>query len=253
MNRQTAAVDASFGFSRVTRWHERKPCQRGFLLYPNKANTNMKRSVCDPYMANRRHLSFFLGLLVGLFVFADNCFAHADRILGVEPDGTITSLPSEFLPARLRVDFESASDKPAISSLRLLLGRHETTLPTCITKLLRTPSMDGVQVAASWYHETTSLPYYIHLDFYDPPYNNFYDPPYDKTRNFEFKPGYTLLFNLRTGELMWFHQIVVNDRDRSAVESSIDIEAICSPDEIRALRPSRTGKEKEAGTDRSKP
>lgn len=182
-------------------------------------------------MANRRHLSFFLGLLVGLFVFADNCFAHADRILGVAPDGTITGLPSEFLPAHLRVDFESAGGRYGISTVRLLLGRHQTTLPACITKLLRTQSMDGVRVAASWYHETTSLPYYIHL--------NFYDPPYDKIRTFDFQPGYTLLFNLRTAELMGFNQIVVNDRDRSVVAPSIDIEAICSPDEIRALQPLR--------------
>ena len=127
--------------------------------------------------------------LLILAVFAGAAEAHRDRILHVKADGSMPDIPAEFGQARLIVE-GLGSGKPFI---QLRIGPHQTTLPLCVARMIRSRSAADIQVTGSWYHdEKTSLPYYLDVQFFD--------PGYDPKRSYNSSQKF--LFNLHNAKLI---------------------------------------------------
>ena len=114
--------------------------------------------------------------------------AHQDAILTLLPNGVISGLPAQFAVPRLNID-GLGTRNPRVA---LVVGNRVSTILPCATRVLKSLSMEDVQVSGSWYHDEKSLPYYISVKFLDP-----WRSPDPAERS-----SYDFLFNLRTGELM---------------------------------------------------
>ena len=115
--------------------------------------------------------------------------AHEDRILHVTADGSIPAIPARFGKARLIMN-GLGTERPFV---QLRIGAHRTTLPFCVTQMIRTASAADMLVTGSWYHdEKTSLPYYLDV--------RFFDPGYDPKRSYN--AGHEYLFNLHNAKLI---------------------------------------------------
>jgi hypothetical protein len=94
--------------------------------------------------------------------------AHRDIRISWKEDGTLEELPAEFQPARLLVGFKpTRSGLKEIDGIKLQIAGHETSLPRCIFASIRTPGRAAVRVLASWYHDTSILPPYVQIEFFD--------------------------------------------------------------------------------------
>ena len=161
-----------------------------------------------------------------IFAFASSssdCFAHTDVSLAIAPNGDVSGLPEEYGTFNLLVDFSQSND-PSIQSIVLAHGASEAILPSCITGLVQSNSMDDVELSASWYHDETTLPYYINLSLYDPNL----DPSATQY------PGYTLLFNLRTGKLMSMTLTRVVSKTVTQ-DVPVNVGVRCTPEELRGF------------------
>lgn len=152
------------------------------------------------------------------------CFAHRDIRVTVEDDGTLVRIPPDYGAAALHVAFASSADGPRIATVVLDLGRNHTRLPACITSLLKTRAMSDVRASASWYHDESIVPYYLSLEFFDPGYD----------ASAWANAGYSLLFDLHTGKLLWMRALIVRDGGKSAQDKSEDLAARCPPAELES-------------------
>jgi hypothetical protein len=125
-----------------------------------------------------------------LTVLAGPAQAHADRFLPVRPDGSVPDVPAQFGPVNL-IMTGLGSKNPFI---RLKIGPHQTTLPACVARLIRSENLTQVQVAGSWYHllREGGLPYYMSMTFFE--------PGYDRKRSFN--SNLHFLFNLNDATLI---------------------------------------------------
>jgi TonB family protein len=100
---------------------------------------------------------------VFLAVLAGPAQAQSDRLLPVQADGSMPDVPARFGRANLTVQ-GLGSEKPLV---RLRIGAHETTLPSCIARLIRSENLTQVQAAGSWRHalRKNGLPYYLSITF----------------------------------------------------------------------------------------
>lgn len=171
------------------------------------------------------HVKYSHALLLAIITLHGSvCLAHRDRTVSVEADGTIVGLPPEFGPSVLHVSFASPdSGAPPVSTVQLHLGTTSTTLPVCVTGLLLTRGMNDVRVLASWYHDEAIVPYYLNVVFFDPGYVESRWP----------NPGYSLLFNLRTGKLLSMEVLVIRDNGRGIQHVPVNLDARCSAEELR--------------------
>jgi len=127
--------------------------------------------------------------LLILALFAGSAEAHRDLILQVNADGAMPDIPAKFGQARLIVE-GLGSERPLI---QLRIGPHQTTLPLCVARMIRSRSAAEIRVTGSWYHdETTSLPYYLDIQFFD--------PGYDPKRSYN--SSHKFLFNLHNAKLI---------------------------------------------------
>ena len=169
----------------------------------------------------------FSAIFIGFVLVSSVCSAHQDRIIMVKEDGSLVGLPPEYGPAYLHVKFalEERSALPIASSITLILGRNRVSFPGCVTGLFQIRSMSQIVATASWYHEEGLLPYY--LKFY------FFDPGYDESRFYN--QGYSLLFNLRTGELMEIEVNIVRDSGRSMQSVPVDLAQRCTGEVLKGF------------------
>lgn len=151
------------------------------------------------------------------------CYAHTDISLAIAPNGDVSGLPDEYGTFNLIVDFSQSNDA-SIQSIVLARGASKAVLPSCITGLVQSSDMDDVELSASWYHDETTLPYYMNLSLYDPNL----DP--SETQY----PGYTLLFNLRTGKLMSMTLTRVVSKTVTQ-DVPVDVGARCTPEQLRGF------------------
>jgi hypothetical protein len=112
---------------------------------------------------------FSAALLVVLLA-TSAAYAHRDRILRLTPNGSIPEIPAIFGRAYLTVS-GLGTDNPLI---QLKIGTHQTTLPACVARLIRTTSQKDIRLTGSWYHDESVLPYYININFYDPDRSSYY-------------------------------------------------------------------------------
>jgi hypothetical protein len=171
----------------------------------------------------QRLQAFFLVLLLA----SSACFAHKDRIVDIESDGTLSAIPEAFGPAALRITFSEAnSGRPPVSSVELTLGARKTSLPACVTALLQTARPEDVRAMGSWYHDEKSLPYYLSVQFFDPGYR----------RQSDYHSGYSLLFNLRTARLMRMEVLIARNSGKALQSVPVDLAARCSPQELERFQ-----------------
>ncbi|XLZ72383.1 hypothetical protein ABT364_10590 [Massilia sp. SR12] len=167
----------------------------------------------------------FAALFLGLTA-SSNAIAHVDTLLPIRADGMMADLPSNFGPGKLAVNFSSPSARrPSVSSVVLQLRGRQIELPKCVTSLLRTKSMKEVVAAGSWYHDEAMLPYYLQVTFFNPGYS----------AKLRANSGVQILFNLRTGDVIEIHALVVGDKGRSVRNFPVDLNARCTADEAAKL------------------
>lgn len=90
--------------------------------------------------------------------------AHVDRVLHLRSDGSVVGVPPRFGPIDL--DLRFPRNQPPLVTLRI--GPHGIRLPNCIAKLIASRRREDIELSGSWYHEQSSLPYYLSVDFYAP-------------------------------------------------------------------------------------
>ena len=141
------------------------------------------------------------------------CIAHQDRLITITADGTLIGIPTEYGPAQLKVAFSlSPPGEPRVSLLSMHLGKKQTDLPQCVTELINSGSLNDIHASASWYHiEHKDLPYYLAVTFYDA-----------RSISPDKRPGYRLLFNLRTAELFELSALTVHAGGEQQVPLDLD-------------------------------
>ena len=128
-----------------------------------------------------------------LILFISSAYAHEDRILSIQPDGSIPEIPAAFGPVALKI---SGLGNPA-PTVQFSSGTHRNNLPICVTRYIHTQQMKDVFVSGSWYHNESVLPYYVDVEFYEPGY----------VQGHPYNSSFKILFNLRTAQvikLQWF-------------------------------------------------
>lgn len=161
-------------------------------------------------MLNRKQIQILLVLLL----FAGTALAHMDKIITVRSNGLLIGLPAEYEPACLKWSGSK-------STLRLRIGNHETVLPKCLTSRLSLARAE-IAVHASWYHKRSSLPPYIAVDII-----------HSIHKDSGFFSGYSLLFNLDTGEIISIGHSTATDSWQQ--NKGIDIAALCNESEIENM------------------
>jgi hypothetical protein len=171
----------------------------------------------------QRLQAFFLGLLLA----SGTCFAHKDRIVDIESDGTLSAIPVAFGPAALRIAFSDAgSGSPPVSSVELTLGARKISLPGCVTALLQTARPEDVRALASWYHDEKSFPYYLSVTFFDPGYHP----------QSGYNSGYSLLFNLRTARLIRMEVLIARNKGKALQSVPVDLAERCPRQELERFK-----------------
>lgn len=136
-------------------------------------------------------------LLVAFMVLTTAAFAHQDRILSVRADGAIPALPSAYRTTRLHVAF-SEGEAGALQQLNFLSSGRETSVQSCLLRLVPKGSFRQLFLTGSWYHDESILPHYLQVQFLDSPSRQGL-PDY---------PGVRFLFSLRDARLLEVTQVV---------------------------------------------
>jgi hypothetical protein len=163
--------------------------------------------------------------LLALSILGGASHAHSDRVLAMHGSGQLSGLPEEFGPAELRVAFASDGGGPKITSMQLRLGKARTLIPPCVCGILQSSSYADIRVKGSWYHEESGLPYYLHVDFADP----------DARAEARWKPGFSMLFNLRTAKLIRMDIQVLRENGNAVQFVPVDVRGLCPEEEVRRL------------------
>jgi hypothetical protein len=132
----------------------------------------------------RHHRYFLAWFLIGVTCLAQ---AHEDTVLSIAADKTLAGIPSYFG----RVTLEINGIGSTAPSIRFGAGGNWTVIQSCATKLIQSRSLADVLVSGSWYHDESTLPFYVNVFFRDP-----VSPL--RIRN----AGYSFVFNLHTSELI---------------------------------------------------
>lgn len=160
-------------------------------------------------------------VVIAFILLSGTCFAHQDRVITLQSDGALDGLPAEFQPASLHVAF-SPIPAGAVEAIELDLGKNRIRLPLCVTGILLTERVDEIKVSASWYHDESIVPYYLAVTFFDPGYD----------QGIPFNPGYSLMFNLRTGKLMSMDVLIVRDQGWALQNLPIHVESQCRHEDV---------------------
>jgi hypothetical protein len=174
----------------------------------------------------RAFIAIAIAVAIGWILISGTCFAHSDRVITVKDDGSLEGIPSEYGPAIMRVEFAPPNtDDAPITSITLNLGKNRVRMPICVTGLLLTRRMSEIKASASWYHDEKDIPHYLNVEFFD--------PGYDKSR--WANPGFSLLFNLRTGRLMQMEVMIVRENGKGIQNVPVDIAGRCKPEELKSF------------------
>jgi hypothetical protein len=153
-------------------------------------------------------LLFVLGTLVSL-----SALAHKDTPIELTAAGDLRGLPRQYQPARLLLPDGNRK------SVRLELGKVAKIFPVCLSQFFL---RSHVFVSASWYNQS-SLPPYLNIRL---------DP-----REPESSEGWSLLIDMNTGGVLYFHRLIETDNGRGQRSENVDLTAICTPEERSQLEP----------------
>ncbi|MGA4321773.1 hypothetical protein [Ectopseudomonas hydrolytica] len=140
-------------------------------------------------------------------------------MLSLGNNGAIVGLPEQYRPATLEIEF---STEATVEKIQIEVAKNKLTLPQCIMKLLKTSNASDISLSASWYHEASSLPHYINVNFYDPGYNP------KKWAN----SGYSILFNLANAKIIDMAYSQVSPDESSSQLHPVNLSCLCQNQEI---------------------
>jgi uncharacterized protein (TIGR02246 family) len=167
----------------------------------------------------RHSITLLLVLLVA------PCHAHRDTFIMWNDDGTLERLPAEYQPAKLAVNFSSGpGSKPGIRSFSLTISGKTTSLPACLTNMVRSPGKQAVQLLSSWYHDLTSHPPYLFIEFHDS------DPKAKLARK-----SVSFHFDLTTGRLQSVSTADYTAGDMQIQDADVDVGKLCSKQELAPI------------------
>src|SRR5262245_9726729 len=135
-------------------------------------------------------------LLVAFILLATAALAHQDRILSVRLDGGIPELPPAYQTTRLHVAF-SEGDAGALQRLTFMSSGREISLQLCLLRLVPKSSFRQLFLTGSWYHDESSLPHYLAVQFRDSL----------SLQGLPDYPGVRFLFSLRDASLLQVTQV----------------------------------------------
>ena len=142
-------------------------------------------------------------------------------IMELSRNGDIQGLPNEYQPAHLGL----AKKGDAAPEVTLRLGRAVVALPSCVSELFRRIPRSRMKLSASWYHNPEVLPYYLNVELQE------------QASKEGFFDGWSLLFNLGSGELMSLRRVWQIDNGWGEQSAEIKPSQICTPEELRTLIP----------------
>lgn len=130
---------------------------------------------------------------------------HADRILSIRADGSIPELPADFKDTRIVLRLSDAP-RPRLLAFKLVSGGRTTVVAPCLLQMVELASAKDIQVAGSWYHELSSLPPYVHIQFVSDP----------APTAIGLRPGLKFLFSLRDARIIQVERVIIEDGGSSA-------------------------------------
>ncbi len=125
--------------------------------------------------------------------------AHRDSLLTVSPDGSIVEIPKALGPVSLVVTGLGTSALAVSFSVK----GQSTSLPSCATQFIKTKLATNMQITGSWYHEESTLPYYVRVKFFDPGYAS------NKSEN----SSINFLFDMRTSRLISVERFIASKKN----------------------------------------
>jgi len=144
------------------------------------------------------------------------CLAHKDRIFTLGKDGQVIGLPPQYSPASLHIGFSRSDPRGvSITHIELKVADNTVVVPVCVTGLLLTRSHKDVRVTG------TTTPHYLAVEFFDP-----------GREGADFRPGYSLHFDLSTARMRSMHIDVLRDGGKSIQTIPVDFTARCTAAEL---------------------
>ena len=150
-------------------------------------------------------------------------YAHQDLIIELNRDGSLHGLPAKYEPASLVIP---AGDYHEGQNVVLQLANHRVEFPECLSVLFAKASRRHIQLSASWYHDPTTLPYYLSIEL-----------PLRRRSGQGFFDGWSLLVALDTGELIEVNAVFESDDGMTQRGQKIDVAQFCTADEVEQLKP----------------
>lgn len=152
-------------------------------------------------------------ILLPLLLVAAAASAHKDRILSIRRDGSIPEIPASFGGVFLKIG-GLGTPRPTV---QFRSGKNLNVLPPCVTRFIRSRKANDVYVTGSWYHEQSSLPYYINVEFNDP----------DDRAGRAYRSNFSILFNLRTGSVIKMERFVADASGNGGRYFPVKLPASC--------------------------
>ena len=147
--------------------------------------------------------------------------AHQDTLFQRSANGSLGGLPHSYLPASLGV--VKAGDGQLVN-VTLVLSGQRNELPQCLAQLFDIPDPKKMTTSGSWYHDLSLLPPYLSINLpTQTAENGFYD-------------GHSLLFNLKTADLIQVQRHRVGMDSVGMSYEDINLSNICTAEEIEQLQ-----------------
>jgi len=151
-------------------------------------------------------MKIFLTLISFLFL-ANLNTVHQDRILKIDKNGNIIGLPKKFMPAQFD-----------LNKNRLRIHDKEIIFPKCVSTYFKEHKNPKLLLTASWYHQKSPLPYYIHFQITDDSVDY----------------GYNILIDLETLELIYIHK--TSSAENTTSDSGVDVGEECLTEYKKAIK-----------------
>jgi hypothetical protein len=158
-------------------------------------------------------MNIIRSLLFLLALVASTASAHKDRILSIRPDGSVPEIPASFGRVFLNISGLGGS-KPTV---QFRSGKKVNVLPSCVTRYINSSKVSDILVTGSWYHEQSTLPYYINVEFNEPGYIS----------SRPFNSSFNILFNLRTTDIIEIKRFVADRSGNGGRYLTVNLPASC--------------------------
>ena len=172
----------------------------------------------------RASRGLLLSISLTAFFANSSSLAHQDTIFPVSSDGELSNFPKEYGPASIQVAGATNQGKPS-PAVAVRIGRHRVDLAPCIARFFVQPSTETIQATGSWYHDFSVLPPYLNIELPQ------------RSAQFGAFDGYSLLFNMKTGQLFQVNKHELCP-DRICVGGpEIPLSSLCTKSELKSMRP----------------